>query len=401
MTILDILLVVVSALVLVPISVFVAECFAALLPTRRREIRSTVSSRAAILVPAHNEEKCIAQTVAALAAQVRPADRIVVIADNCTDATADQARSAGATVVERFDEQRRGKGYALDRGVRYLEADPPEVVIVVDADCMLAPGSVDVLARTAAATGRPAQAVNLINPPQAASAKARISALAFLVKNLVRPIGLMRLGLPCMITGTGFCMPWQVIREAPLASGNIVEDMQMGLNLTMQGLLPLYCPEARVTSDLPSTESASVSQRTRWEHGHLQTLLTQAPRLVGKAVSTGRVRLLGVALDLSVPPLSLLVMLWGATSALTCLAWALGASPLPAVLMLAGGVGLLSAVIAGWARFGRQICPFNTLLAVPMYVVWKLPVYLAFLLRRQKAWVRTEREAETIGQVRS
>ncbi|MGC3971366.1 MAG: glycosyltransferase family 2 protein [Pirellulales bacterium] len=96
-----------------------------------------------MLIPAHNEETVLAATLESVQSQCRPGDRMLVVADNCTDRTSDVARRAGAIVVERHDLQRRGKGFALDWGVRRLETEPPEVVIVVDADCVLAPGSLD------------------------------------------------------------------------------------------------------------------------------------------------------------------------------------------------------------------------------------------------------------------
>src|SRR5581483_7831781 len=113
--------------VAVPLLVLVIESFAALLPARR-EKSSTERGRCTILVPAHDEESGIEQTLTAILPQLLPTDQVVVIADNCTDRTAEVARSAGAMVVERQDTTRRGKGYALDFGVRYLELNPPEIV---------------------------------------------------------------------------------------------------------------------------------------------------------------------------------------------------------------------------------------------------------------------------------
>src|SRR5437762_2498433 len=76
-------------------------------------------------------------------------DRVLVVADNCTDATAAVAREHGVDVVDRFDETRRGKGFALDFGLRALDeiSSAPPIVVMLDADCMLAPGALDALAR--------------------------------------------------------------------------------------------------------------------------------------------------------------------------------------------------------------------------------------------------------------
>ena len=77
--------------------------------------RSSRRLRFDVFVPAHNEESIIARTVANLRGLDWPADRfrVIVIADNCGDATASIAAQAGARVFERADPERRGKGYAL------------------------------------------------------------------------------------------------------------------------------------------------------------------------------------------------------------------------------------------------------------------------------------------------
>src|SRR5262249_40924710 len=150
----------------------------------------------------------------------------------------------GATVVERRDPVRRGKGFALDFGIRFLEAAPPEVVVFVDADCAVEAGAIDRLVHESAAGQCPTQAAYLMTLPPHPGLGARVSRFAFLYKNVVRPSGLASLGLPCLLTGTGMAMPWAAVRDAPLASGNIVEDMQLGLDLAVAGHLPRFCPEA-------------------------------------------------------------------------------------------------------------------------------------------------------------
>jgi cellulose synthase/poly-beta-1,6-N-acetylglucosamine synthase-like glycosyltransferase len=343
-----------------------------------------------VLIPAHDEEKGIGRTVQALLPQLRPGDRLVVVADNCTDRTAEVARSLGATVSERTDADKRGKGYALDHGVRFLEASPPEVVVIVDADCLVPEGSLDRLVREAAA-GRPVQAAYVLDEPPDAGYKQQLSAFAFKFKNVVRPLGLARLGAPCLLTGTGMAFPWPVLAGARLASGNIVEDMQLGLDLAAAGHPPRLCPEAHVTGELPSGEAAAVSQRRRWEHGHLQTMLTQAPRLLLAAVRRGRPSLLGLALELAVPPLSLLALLWAAVLAAAVVFWQVGGSPWPAVVLGGAGLAVLLGIFAAWAKFGRDRLSLGTLLTAPLYVLWKVPIYLTFLVRRQQIWNRTPR----------
>lgn len=389
------LLLVIVLLLLLPIAIFCGECLAALLPVQRQPGNINLShSRTAILVPAHNEALGIATTLKNLLPELTAADQLVVIADNCNDETADIARQLGATVLERQDSERRGKGYALDFGLRYLSTNPPDVVVIVDADCLVSPGTIGRISELAKRYVRPVQATYLLTRAAQPSPKQAVSVLAFTVKNLVRPLGLAWFGLPCLLTGTGMALPWVILDQVSLASSNIVEDMKLALDLAIAGYPPLLCADVRVTGSLPQQNQAAKSQRTRWEHGHLQTLITQVPRLLRAALEQKRFDLLAMALDLSVPPLSLLVMLWLAAMVVTTIAALFLQITLPATILAVAGGLLLAAVLAAWAKFARQDLPIQTLAAVPLYVLWKIPLYFKFLVKPQSKWVRTERDAK-------
>ncbi|MGB3513574.1 MAG: glycosyltransferase family 2 protein, partial [Microcoleaceae cyanobacterium] len=277
----------------IPILVLFIECSLALLPNKVDRFDTTLPSPSiAVLVPAHNEASGIGTTLSELSPQLKETDRLIVIADNCQDQTAAIATRHNTIVLERIDQENRGKGYALDYGLKYLEPNPPEILVIVDADCVCHQGTIETIAQLANSTQRPVQAVYLMEKPPAPTPKDSISALAFMVKNLVRPIGLSRLGLPCLLGGTGMAFPWPVIQKISLASGNIVEDLQLGLDLAMAGNPPILCSEARVIGILPQEEEAAKSQRTRWEHGYLKTLLSQVPNLVGESFRQKRLDLL-------------------------------------------------------------------------------------------------------------
>jgi cellulose synthase/poly-beta-1,6-N-acetylglucosamine synthase-like glycosyltransferase len=385
----------IALLLAIPVGVLFLECIAAFLNLRKNtEIATSSIPRIAVLVPAHDEAGGIRWVIEGLLPQLSCRDRLVVIADNCSDDTAVIARDAGATVIERQDATLRGKGYALDYGMKFLEADPPEVVVLVDADCVVEPGTVALIVRRAIETNQPVQAVYLMDRPPQPTARDAVSALAFLVKNQVRPLGLGQLGFPCLLTGTGMAFPWAVLRGAKLASGNIVEDMQLAVDLTIAGHPASFCAEARVTGILPQQERAARTQRTRWEHGHLKTALTQIPRLLKAAVQQRRFDLVVTALDLSIPPLSLLVVLWVVALGAGAIAGVFSISPgiLMPLLDLEGGL-IVMAILGAWAKFGRDL-PLLSLLVVPFYILWKLPLYLTFLVNPQTKWVRTERDID-------
>ena|GEM_PF-53743 len=388
----NLILFVLTGLLLIPVLVLCVECFAALMPSKKRIPFRGSRPRIAVLIPAHNEECVLSATLSSLAPQLQTGDRVVVVADNCDDATTTIAKRFGADVVERKDVRRRGKGYALDYGLRYLEADAPGIVVMMDADCHVHDGAIDALVGQVMQTGKPAQAIYLLERPSRPHPKDLVSALAFMVKNLVRPRGLGRLGLPCLLTGTGMAFPWSVIRGAKLATGNLVEDLQLGLDLALAGNAPYFCKAARVTGKLPQQRRAAISQRRRWEHGHLKTLFTQVPRLLRGAIVRRNPSALSLALEVAVPPLSLLVLMFVAAISSTALLARYGRAPwLVPQLLMGGGAAVLVCIALAWVKFGRQQLPLMSLLAAPFYVVWKIPLYLAFVFRPQKEWVRTER----------
>ncbi|MBM0742512.1 glycosyltransferase [Phormidium sp. CLA17] len=369
------------------------ECVAALFPPRAWRGQNSERSRIAVLIPAHNEAAGIGATLETLIGQLTSPDQLVVVADNCTDETAAVARETGAIAIERFDDTHRGKGYALDFGMSFLANHPPDVVVIVDADCIVAPGAIEQISRLAIARNRAVQATYLLVQPANPSPKDAVSTLAFTVKNLVRPLGLARFDLPCPLTGTGMAFPWAVIRKVSLASGNIVEDMNLGLDLAIAGHPATFCHEARVTSALPQQASAAKSQRTRWEHGHLQTILTQVPRLLKVSLQKRRFDLLAIALDLLIPPLSLLVMLWALAMTVALVAIYFGISQTPAIVLGSAGVMILAAIVSAWAKYCRAAIPAKVLFTIPLYVLWKIPLYFRFLWKPQTKWIRTERDS--------
>jgi cellulose synthase/poly-beta-1,6-N-acetylglucosamine synthase-like glycosyltransferase len=395
----DLPLVLLAMCAAVPSLWFFVECvLGALYRTERRVPRAEPPPKIAVLMPAHNEGIGIEHTVRALAPQLNPSTKLWVVADNCTDNTAQLAAQSGANVIERNDPERRGKGYALAYGLERLAQDPPGVVIIVDADCELSEGGLARLAHDALQADAPVQADYVLVPNPNPSPRSIVSALAFLVKNRVRPRGLTALGFPCLLTGTGMAFPWAVLRKAPPTDDNLVEDMVMGLELAKLGHAPRLCPDVTVTSALPEGEKAATKQRTRWEHGHLHTMFTYAPKLMLRGLTQARVELCALSLELLVPPLSLLAMSLIAGTVLCALAALLGASAVPFAIFSSSLAAIGCGVLAGWWAYGRELVRARDLLAIPKYILWKLPVYLGFFGKgKQQAWERTERAQDPTG----
>src|SRR5690606_23811068 len=97
--------------------------------------------------------------------------------------------------------------------------------------------------------------------------------------------------------------------------------------------------------------------------------------------------------DLCIPPLSLLVLAWMLATSGAVAAWALGAAPLPALVLLAAGAFFGLTIILGWGVFCRDAVPLKALLSLPGYLARKLPIYTSLLCGRlQTEWVRTARD---------
>lgn len=347
--------------------------------------------RFVVLMPAHNEASGIAVNIAAIQAQLSSQDQLLVIADNCTDDTAQVAQAAGATVIARANSELRGKGYALDFGVRALEDDPPEVVIVIDADCRVHPNTLAHLAQACVNTKRPNQALNLMRSLPGAGLKVRIAEFAWNLKNHTRPLGFMRLGLPCQLMGTGMGFPWETIKSAQLASGHIVEDLKLGLELAAVGSPPKFCTQGLVTSMFPTSSEGMLAQRTRWEHGHLDVAVKLGPPMLWRALKSSRLGMAAMVIDMCVPPLAALVMLILVTALIASVLAVMGHAA--ALKVVAVGVTCLcAAVMLSWCRFGRAIVSLHDLMSVPVYIAAKVPLYLKAITKRQVEWVRTKRD---------
>lgn len=346
-----------------------------------------------VLMPAHDEAGTIESTIAAVRPQLPPSARLLVVADNCSDATAAQARRAGAEVVERRHASLRGKGHALAYGLEQLRSAPPDVVVVLDADCIPAPGALDLIAARAAELHRPVQALYLMSAPPGSSLALRLAAFAWALKNELRPRGLHRLGLPCQLMGSGMAFPWDGVEHVQLASGHLTEDLQLGVQLAGSGSAPCFLPQARVDSWFPESQAALQSQRRRWEHGHLSMILAGVPRLLRDLPRGGGTNALALALDLCVPPLALLAAMLAVSCALAVVMAAFGgAGWLPVVLAAFSLLAYAASVGMAWWQVGRRWVTFLELASALDYAARKLPLYAAFILRRQREWVRTNRE---------
>ena len=373
------------------LAVLGVECLLGLRPIRSSA--QGASGKIALIMPAHNEALTIGESLASLLAHCPPDVRLIVVADNCTDDTAQIARLHPCEVLVRDDPELRGKGFALAHAHDHLALDPPDVVIVLDADCAISRGGIEALASVVQASGMAAQAVNLQFDRSRSGGLVDVSNFALLVKNLVRTRGLQRLSGSSSLFGTGMALPWHHFRRETLATDNIVDDLALTVELCRAGVRCKLVENAVVSS--PSASWAeTINQRRRWEHGFLITGMTKALPLIAQGLRQGSRRLCGYGLHLLVPPLALLLMLASLMLVLAGILAALGASWGPvvtlAILLLFAGCAVLTA----WFVEGRQILAWKSLVQIPFYALRKVPIYASLLLSRQTAWTRTRRNGE-------
>ncbi|HEV2593855.1 MAG TPA: glycosyltransferase family 2 protein [Sphingomicrobium sp.] len=384
------------ALILAPFTLlticFAIEVFVGLVPLPRRIFAESDGS-AVIVVPAHDEELGLRLTLRHLKGELGAHVRILVVADNCVDSTAQVAKEQGVELIERLDAVRKGKGFALDFARSHLMNDPPQVVVIVDADCTMDARSLMNLIGACEASERPCQAINLQKPNYEASPAVQLSTFAFFIKNVVRQRALQRLARRVNLLGTGMAFPWPIFAEASLATNSIVEDLKLGQELALAGHAPLLVEDANVWSKA-ETKRNTLSQRRRWEGGFLQTAMRVGPPMFWRSLI--RIDAPGVwaGIHLMIPPFALLILLDVVGLILATGSSLVTGTALWPVLVLA--VGLIFAFVAlacAWCAGGSRFVSLAALTRAPFYVLWKLPMYIAFARAGMpQEWQRTERE---------
>jgi cellulose synthase/poly-beta-1,6-N-acetylglucosamine synthase-like glycosyltransferase len=346
-----------------------------------------------VIVPAHNEESVIAAVVASLKRIDWPADqyRVIVVADNCTDATAQIATAAGAHVMQRVDQENRGKGYALNFAFEASRARKwADAVVVVDADAEVSPNLLEAFACRIERGEQAVQAHYGVSNTNA-SWRTRLLSIAKASFHIVRSRGRERLGLSCGIRGNGWAVTHKLLEQVPYKAFSLTEDLEYGIDLGMAGLRVAYADEAHSDAEMVSGEKDSRKQRQRWEQGRFQLIRTRTLPLLRKACSAPSFVCLDLALDLLVLPVSYVYL---NIAVLLCVA-VFAASQVPALhgwVWLGSGCAAAAVlyILRGWQLSGAGLRGLLDLARAPFFLAWKLLVM--FSRRNSKEWVRTKRE---------
>jgi exopolysaccharide biosynthesis WecB/TagA/CpsF family protein len=360
---------------------------------------SAAGKRLTVVVPAHDEQSLIARCVRSLLAQSYPRDlfRVIVVADNCSDATSAAAEAAGAEVMRRDQPDARGKGHALRWAMDRLLADPLpwDALVVVDADSVADPNLLAVLAAELDGGAEVVQSDYTLLQ-DGGTEKSELVNAGFLLFHRVRFSGRARLGMAANLVGNGMLFSRRVLVAHPWDAFTGVEDLEYSIRLRLAGIQPRFAPRAGVAGPGPASRSGAVRQRLRWEGGRFHVVRRQLVHLVCVALVRRDPRLLDAALDLATPPLALLSLAiiggtgLGAAAVIAGLApswvlapWLIAVAAIPAFV----GIGL-------WAG-GAPPATWRALAKAPSFLVWKALVYLRLLrgfdVRR---WDRTDRAGE-------
>lgn len=348
-----------------------------------------------IVVPAHNEEAMIGDTVAALQALDYPKERyrIIVVADNCTDSTESKAREAGCHVIRRTDSEKRGKGYALKLAFEQIEKDNlSNAVVVIDADTFISANLLSAFAQRIERGESALQARYAVLNTEA-TWRTRLMAIALALFHDLRSLARERLGLSCGLRGNGMAFSREALRNVSYQAYSLVEDLEYGIALGEAGYRIAYVDEAYVKGHMAAQEQNARSQRRRWEEGRRALMGAHGFRLLWKGIRGPNRILLDLAMDLMVPPLSTvgLLSLMGTVLALvlapyfylkTVWAWAwLGTAGFLLIYVLRGvvlsGSGIRGLLALAWA---------------PAYVLWKVFLMLSGRGKTGGQWIRTDRD---------
>jgi cellulose synthase/poly-beta-1,6-N-acetylglucosamine synthase-like glycosyltransferase len=353
-----------------------------------------------VLVPAHNESAGIAATIQSIRNAVYPAHklRIVTIADNCTDTTADVARASGSEVWIRTDPSHPGKGQALAWAFQQARGDSFDFAAIIDADTVVEPAFFSEMAAQAQADqvkypaavyqGRYEFAAsdntgNKWFESFTLASKAAENTFIYLPRSSV--------GLVNLLQGNGFCISNAALLKVPFEVGSVVEDAEYALALAKAGVPVRFVERARVKARMTATVRDATPQRLRWASGIFR-LFGEVPRLLTTGIRRRSWRLIEAALMLLLASRVILVSLtFGALLVAVLLSATSGGQLTLGLASLAVALQLAYLVLM-FRKSGDRPYSMAGLAWAPFYWLFISFVQLAALAGfGRKRWTRTVR----------
>jgi len=358
--------------------------------TGKRDVLEAIEpkSRFVFVVPAHNEETGITATVRSLSSVSYPRALfdIVVVADNCTDRTAELAGNAGAECIERHNTSLRGKGYALSHAFNELMPRRYDAFIVIDADSIVSTNFLSCLDVRLGQGEQVVQAYDGMSNPDA-SILTYLFQVGNLIENKLYWEPKQVLGLPIFLRGNGMCFSREILEKYSWNAFSITEDTEYGLMLVTNGIRVHFASEIGVYAHQPESIQQAFAQRVRWASGNSTLTKGRAIKLISSGVIQCSLKLIDLGLSLIVGsrPLLLVVNIMLLVSAFFST---------PGIMYWAGLL-LLAQILyigLGIALNGISQQKMLHLFLSPIYLAWLCLVSLLGLVGfRKNQWVRTTR----------
>jgi cellulose synthase/poly-beta-1,6-N-acetylglucosamine synthase-like glycosyltransferase len=253
----------------------------------------------AIIIAAHNE----AEVISALVENCRELDYpkemydAFVVADNCTDNTAQVAAAAGATVWKRFNDQDKGKGYALEWAFSRLYSlqKKYDAVVVIDADNLVSLNYLRIMNQRLLQGDKIIQGyLDSKNPDD--TWVTRSIHVGYIITNRFWQLAKYKLDLSCALGGTGMCIAVDLLRKFGWGANSLTEDLEFQVKALLNGFRVTWAHEAKVFDEKPLTMKQSIRQRQRWMQGHCTVASRYLPRLLWQGIRQRNLALLDAAL---------------------------------------------------------------------------------------------------------
>ncbi len=376
----------VGLLFLIPLFYLVFLAIASLVPDSH--IKGALPKKSfCIIIPAHNEEKTLPETIAAARNVDYPKElyEIVVIADNCTDQTAGMAQQSGAKVMERREKGPPGKGFVLEWAFsRLVKTSRHDAFIVIDADTWMARDFLSVMNDCLCSGEQAIQAYSQVRHPERSIFES-LSFLGFALNRNLRYRGRSRLGWSANLMGTGMCFSKELLKNLGWHTTTLVEDVEYTMFLRVNGIRVCFADRARISVELHSDANGTERQRLRWDMGKIEVRNRYLPRLLECAIKKGDIACLDSAMELILPPFPIFFLATIGASALFLPVSYIYLHSYPASFIWSmNATGLLLYTIAGIisARAAPEV--YRALLYAPFVILWRVWIVLKESLKKEK-----------------
>jgi cellulose synthase/poly-beta-1,6-N-acetylglucosamine synthase-like glycosyltransferase len=220
-----------------------------------------------------------------------------------------------------------------------------------------------------------------------------VNLFAWRVKNWIRPLGLGLLGLPTQLFGTGMAFPYSLLADRDLGNSRLAEDTALGIALAASGHPPYFASAASVFSHFPVSQAGGEQQRLRWEKGHIDNIVDLVPGALLKSLRERNFSLAALAVDMAIPPLSLLALVTVVCEIFSVVVFALSGSFTALAISSSSLLLLVLGTMLAWIAVGREVLHLRELIRLPLHAIRKVSFYrLISSGKAASAWIRTDRK---------